>query len=251
MSRVNRRRRRRRRNVRDKKSRGYFWCLVILILAAVITGVAAQAGTKLLQGRETKAVRENTALDNPNEEMDDWKVILVNRDNPIPDSYKTEPVKLTNGESVDSRIYDDLQQMIDDARKEGIYAFIASGYRTEEKQRSIMEEKIDSFREQGYSEKEAEEMAETWVAVPGTSEHQTGLAVDINADTSKSASDDVYNWLYENAYRYGFILRYPQDKEKITGTNYEPWHYRYVGKEAAKEIYESGICLEEYMNDRL
>lgn len=235
--------RRRQQKIRRKKSRKYLGILIILLLAAVFTGVAAQAGAKLLQNAKIKTVKQNT-------DTDEWELILVNRDNPIPDSYKTEPVQLSNGESVDSRIYQELQQMIDDAKKEGVYGFIASGYRTEEKQKSIMKEKIESFREQGYSDKEAEQMAETWVAIPGTSEHQTGLAVDINADTSRTTSDEIYEWLYENAYRYGFILRYPQEKEKITGTNYEPWHYRYVGKKAAKEIHESGVCLEEYTNDR-
>ena len=76
---------------------------------------------------------------------------------------------------------------------------------------------------------------------------QTGLAVDINADGVNSSGQQVYAWLADNAWKYGFILRYPEDKTEITKTDYEPWHYRYVGKEAAKEIYESGLCLEEYI----
>ena len=82
--------------------------------------------------------------------------------------------------------------------------------------------------------------------MPGTSEHQLGIAVDINADKSKSSNDEVYTWLAANAHNYGFILRYPQGKQEITGTSYGPWHYRYVGVDAAREIYERGICLEEY-----
>ena len=92
----------------------------------------------------------------------------------------------------------------------------------------------------------AERTAKEWVALPGTSEHQLGIAVDINADKSKSSNDEVYMWLAANAHNYGFILRYPQGKQEITGTSYEPWHYRYVGVDAAREIYERGICLEEY-----
>lgn len=90
-------------------------------------------------------------------------------------------------------------------------------------------------------------MASEWVAAPGTSEHQLGIAVDINADKTKSTNDEVYTWLAEHAREYGFILRYPKDKENVTGTGYEPWHYRYVGKEAAKEIWQEGCCLEEYV----
>ena len=90
-------------------------------------------------------------------------------------------------------------------------------------------------------------MAEQWVAIPGYSEHELGLAVDINADKERSYGEEVYCWLAENAWRYGFILRYPQGKEEITGIDYEPWHYRYVGYEAAKTIYEEDITLEEYL----
>jgi len=93
-------------------------------------------------------------------------------------------------------------------------------------------------------------MAGQWVAIPGTCEHELGLAVDINADKEQSSNEEVYNWLAENAWRYGFILRYLKGKEDITGIDYEPWHYRYVGKEVAKEIYEEGITLEEYVGKR-
>ena len=86
------------------------------------------------------------------------------------------------------------------------------------------------------------------MAVPGTSEHQIGMAVDINPDYDKSGRE-VYEWLANNAHEYGFIRRYPEDKVKITGIMNEPWHYRYVGETAAKEIYEQGICLEEYLKE--
>ena len=158
---------------------------------------------------------------------------------------------ISNGQKVDSRIYPYLQEMFDDARSQGIYPFVREGYRTTEEQRAIFDERIQEYIDAGNSEKAARELTEKWVAVPGTSEHQLGISVDINADVSKSTSEDVYKWLAENAYQYGFILRYPQGKEDITGTAYEPWHYRYVGLEAAKEIYEHGICLEEYVQTDL
>ena len=103
---------------------------------------------------------------------------------------------------------------------------------------------MNKFKEEGYSESEAVKQAEQWVAVPGYSEHQLGFAVDING-----AVYDVYLWLQENSYKYGFIFRYPGNKTDITRTAEEIWHYRYVGREAAKEIYEKGICLEEYLED--
>lgn len=102
--------------------------------------------------------------------------------------------------------------MFDAARAEGLGLFVADGYRTAETQQQILEGKIEAYKNEGYSSEEAEKKAKEWVAVPGTSEHQLGLAVDINADKSQSTSEEVYEWLSKNAYKYGFIQRYPEDK---------------------------------------
>lgn len=177
-----------------------------------------------------------------------WNLILVNHNHSVPDDYEVELTELSNGEKVDSRIYPALQQMFDDARAAGLGLFVREGYRTHQDQEQILEERIQQYLDQGYSRSEAKELAEEYVAVPGTSEHELGIAVDINADTSKSSSDAVYNWLANNAYRYGFIKRYPPDKVDITGIDNEPWHYRYVGVEAAQEMQEQGLCLEEYID---
>lgn len=177
---------------------------------------------------------------------EEWNLIVVNRWNELPEDYEVELTELSNGQMVDSRIYPYLQKMFDAARTEDVYPVVREGYRTAEEQQEILDDKIQSYINQGYSQVKAERTAKEWVALPGTSEHQLGIAVDINADKSKCSNEDVYGWLAENAYKYGFVLRYPPGKQKITGTSYEPWHYRYVGEEAAKEIYERGICLEEY-----
>ena len=177
-----------------------------------------------------------------------WNLILVNRDSYIPDDYQVELTELSNGKKVDSRIYPELQEMFNDARAQGYGLFVREGYRTQEEQQQLMDEKIEAYENEGKSKSEAEKLAEQWVAIPGTSEHQLGIAVDINADTTKSSSDDVYKWLEENAHTYGFIKRYPSNKTDITGVINEPWHYRYVGKEAASKIYSQGICLEEYID---
>ena len=176
-----------------------------------------------------------------------WNLILVNKDNPIPKNYSVNLLELSNGEKVDERIYPKLQEMFDAARADGIYPVVVAGYRTHEVQQRILDEKIQAYKDEGYSRDEAKKLAESWVAVPGTSEHELGIAVDINADTSLCTSDALYTWLADNAYKYGFIYRYPQDKTDITGVINEPWHYRYVGVEAAKEIYDQGVCLEEYL----
>ena len=181
----------------------------------------------------------------------EWNLIVVNRWNELPEDYDVELTELSNGQMVDSRIYPYLQEMFDAARTEGVYPVVREGYRTAEEQQEILDDKIQNYIKQGYSQVKAERTAKEWVALPGTSEHQLGIAVDINADKSKCSNEDVYGWLAENAYKYGFVLRYPLGKQKITGTSYEPWHYRYVGEEAAKEIYERGICLEEYFKQMI
>lgn len=176
-----------------------------------------------------------------------WNLILVNRENYIPADYEVQLTELSNGKKVDSRIYPELQEMFNAARAQGYGLFVREGYRTQEEQQQLMDEKIEAYENEGKSKPEAKKLAEQWVAIPGTSEHQLGIAVDINADTTKSSRDDVYNWLEENAHTYGFIKRYPSNKTDITGVINEPWHYRYVGKEAASAIYSQGICLEEYI----
>ena len=132
-----------------------------------------------------------------------WNLILVNRNSYIPDDYKVELTELSNGEKVDSRIYPELQEMFNDARAQGYGLFVREGYRTQEEQQQLLDEKIEAYENEGKSKSEAKKLAEQWVAIPGTSEHQLGIAVDINADTTKSSSDDVYSWLAENAHKYG------------------------------------------------
>lgn len=175
-----------------------------------------------------------------------WNLMLVNSRYRIPDDYSVELIRLSNGEQVDSRIYPDLQEMFDDARGAGYSLFVRAGYRSEEDQEDLMEDKIEAYRQEGYSQREAEHEAEKWVAKPGTSEHELGLAVDINAE-GQTDGNRLYQWLAEHSWKYGFILRYPAEKEEITGIDYEPWHFRYVGKQAAKEMYEQDLCLEEYV----
>ena len=175
-----------------------------------------------------------------------WKLILVNSDHPLPEGYTVTLKELRNGHQVDERIYPELQQMFDDARAVGIYPFINESFRTAERQQQLMDQYIASYESSGMSHEDAVAKALTYVAVPGTSEHQLGLALDIIAEFD-SDSTATWQWLAENSWRYGFILRYPADKEEITGISYEPWHFRYVGVEAAKEITEQGLCLEEYL----
>lgn len=239
--------------VKKRKNSG---CIGAIIAAAVI--FAAGIGTEKIFDRLERlpVYGSETAVNGTLRDVQNIKtaeipenrfLILVNGENKIPGDYQIELVELSNGEKVDAEIYPDLQKMFDDMRADEIYPTVGEGYRTRETQQQIMEDKIRAFVNKGYSEKKAEEMAKEWVAVPGTSEHELGLAVDINADKGKSDNQEVYDWLWQNAYKYGFILRYPIGKMKITGIDYEPWHYRYVG-EYAEEIHKSGLCLEEWLD---
>ena len=180
---------------------------------------------------------------------DDWKLILVNAEHPVPEDYSVTLKELRNDQWVDERIYPELQQMFDDARAEGIYPLINESYRSAERQQEILDNYIAAYEAEGLSTEEAQQRALEVVAKPGTSEHQLGLALDIIVEYDED-STVTWQWLKENCWRYGFILRYPEDKTEITGISYEPWHFRYVGAEAAQQITERGITLEEYLEDK-
>lgn len=180
------------------------------------------------------------------EDEPEWNLILVNKDNPLPENYDIELSEVPGGEYVDERIYEPLIKMLEAAKESnsGQQPLVVSGYRTAEKQQQLYDEEIERYTAQGYSADDAKTLAEKWVARPGYSEHQLGFAVDING-----INYDVYIWLQENSYKYGFIFRYPDNKTDITGIAEEIWHYRYVGTKAAGEIYEQGLCLEEYLEN--
>lgn len=185
-------------------------------------------------------------------EIDQWSLLLVNPWYSIPDDFAITLAQLKNGQSVDERIYTDLHAMMEDCRAAGLSPLICSSYRTMQKQTSLFNRKVKKYLALGYSETEAIGQAGKWIAIPGTSEHQLGLAVDIVAESNQRLDKSQektaeQQWLMENCHKYGFVLRYPIDKSDITGIKYEPWHYRYVGKEVAAEITERGICLEEYL----
>ena len=190
-------------------------------------------------------------------------LLLVNKSNFLGEDY--EPEDLTNvmgatdGESQRLR-YDAeraLYAMMLDMEQAGVEdVYVTSSYRSYAYQyRLYWEIYVDKYIGQGYSPEEAMAKASTYSARPGESEHQTGLCLDFTTDslngslTEKFENTEAFKWLSENAYKYGFILRYPKEAEKeaITGYDYEPWHYRFVGRQAATEMYYSGECLEEYL----
>ena len=216
--------------------------------SAEIQAVAADAMADAAPGQKDSRTKQAHQAKKEQE----WNLLLVNPWNWVPESYEPELTYLRNGQAVDSRCYPELQQMIDDCRAAGFEPLICASYRTMEKQEALFEDKEANLIREGYPENEVEVEAAKVVAYPGTSEHQLGLALDI-VDVSYQQLDTeqentpVQQWLMKNSWKYGFVLRYPTDKSDITGIIYEPWHYRYVGKEAAAEMYENKLCLEEYL----
>ena len=184
---------------------------------------------------------------------DSWSMVLVNRNHAVEDGYEPPLAEIENNYYFDARAVEYLKKMLADGRKEGLDFWVCSAYRTIEKQTDLFEDKVRRVTaETGLTGEAAREKAGTEVALPGTSEHNLGLAVDIVARDyqildEKQARTEEARWLEENCWKYGFILRYPTDKTEETGIIFEPWHYRYVGEKAAKEIMERGICLEEYL----
>ena len=180
-----------------------------------------------------------------------WELLLVNDWNPLPAGYDTSLTLVTSGfQRVDKRMQEALNAMLEAGKENGIA--VQSGYRAVSKQDELYWRQVNSNLRTGMDDVAAQTAAGQVVKRPGYSEHHTGLAVDLGGNGDFSLTDSfertaAFAWLKEHCAEYGFILRFPKGKEDITGVIYEPWHYRYVGKEAAKYITENGLCLEEYL----
>ena len=175
----------------------------------------------------------------------------MNLENRLPQDFTVELAQVDGGQ-FDARAAEALSQMLADMEAQGLSPMVCSSFRTWEDQETLHQNKIDRLLEEGYSQEAAEAEASRWVVPVGASEHQLGLAADIVASQYQILEEEQENtpeqqWLMAHCQEYGFILRYPKDKTEVTGVGYEPWHYRYVGVEAAQEIMAQGICLEEYV----
>ena len=185
-------------------------------------------------------------------DKDDWRLLLINKQHPIPDGYEFELGTIKGNMKCDERIIDDLLLMLQGAKKDGVNLVICSPYRDMNRQEVLFNRKIELYMKKGMSYMEAYKTTAQAVTVPGASEHQIGLALDIICDSYAQLNagfgdTEAGKWLAEHSCEYGFILRYPKGKEYITSIEYEPWHFRYVGKEAAMAITAKGITLEEYV----
>ncbi|MBE6818545.1 MAG: D-alanyl-D-alanine carboxypeptidase family protein [Ruminococcaceae bacterium] len=231
---------------------------IALVIVLAYRQTALPVETTLTTAKPTTApttVSTTAPTANPVTAPPDTKediLLLVNYQYEIPDDYEPDLVDGEYYARVDKRAAKSLQQMLDDCRAAGYQPLICSSYRSLEEQARLYNNKVYQYLKSGSTQVDAEREAAQWVAAPRTSEHHTGLAVDI-VDLGYQLLDEgqmetgTQQWLIKNCWKYGFILRYPLEKKKITHVHFEPWHYRYVGKEHAEKITKAGICLEEYL----
>lgn len=185
-----------------------------------------------------------------------WELKLVRMEYPMSQADEPELADFRDGIQLDARIIDAAESMFAAAEEEGLSPIACSGFRSYQTQLRLFNNKVTREMNDGLDDDEAFYSAKTVVALPGSSEHQTGLAIDIVAESYQSLDEgieetDEIKWFYEHCTEYGFIVRYPNGKSNITGIVYEPWHFRYVGKEVAEYIREHEITFEEYYQDHL
>lgn len=221
-------------------------CSMLLAVQKSLNSAHAPNNTRARAAMD--ALPEPPALD-----KNSWELALVNFENPLPEGYTPECIAVEGGWLFDSRAASALTDMLNGCRAAGFEPVLLSTYRTREYQAGLYENKVQRVTaERGCSLLEAESIAAREVARPGTSEHELGLAADIATEgygelEAEFAETPIADWLRRHCAEYGFILRYPEDSADITGVIFEPWHFRYVGREAAGYIMENGLTLEEFL----
>lgn len=208
------------------------------------------------QGQSSQETKQQQLAEKFAKEKEEYYLLLANAENPLPQDWSIQTEEVQNGYEMDKRAAPAMREMIQAAKEDGVELMLCSAYRSVEKQQQLFDRSQQAYMAQGMSEEEAYAKTATETAIPGTSEHQTGLAADIVTPTYQMldagfADTPAGQWLSEHAAEYGFVLRYPQDKQEVTGIIYESWHYRFVGKTHAKLMKESGLCLEEYLQQEL
>jgi D-alanyl-D-alanine carboxypeptidase len=256
----------------DKKNRKYTMILMVLtvilivVMAVIFKNNVVNEGQNIKNTSTAKTTQTTAATTTSRFDSDDWRsylidaktitmdeknwfLTLLSRYHKLPDDYapKTAPAIQGTKVELDHRVASYYQKMYDAGKRDGVMLTPYSGYRSISFQKRIYEQRIEMFEDKGYRGDEAKSRAAMVILPPGTSEHNMGIAMDIVNTKTAFENTAEFNWLCENAADYGFILRYPKDKTEITKIVYEPWHWRYVGIEAAKEMKASKQCLEEYL----
>lgn len=215
-------------------------------ITADTTVAAAESTAETTTAKQDKGLPEPVVVSITD---DNWETVLVSIKYRLPNGYVPELSEVVEGypQRMDEKVAPYYRAMYEAAVKDGCELTPYSGYRSYERQKNNYSRKVEYYKNQGNSQSEAEILAAEWILPPGTSEHNMGVAMDIVCTDESFDQTKEFKWLTENAAEYGFILRYPKDKTDITKVAYEPWHWRYVGREEAIRIKESGLCLEEYL----
>ena len=232
--------------------------IFILIIFLIVRSTKTTKTSAETNTSQTNNISENTNQQNeqpeqqpeekPKKQITDWRLLLANYDNILPEDFTVEVANIDSTRQFDARAIGYLNQMMNDMRKDGITnVWVQSAYRSVERQKELYDNSIQKYLKQGKTQEEAIALTDEYINKPGSSDHNLGLAVDFNNVDNSFAKLKGYQWLLENAENYGFILRYPEDKEDITKIAYESWHWRYVGEENAKKMNELHMCLEEYV----
>lgn len=236
-------------NKKKRKSKKINRIVILIVLTILILLLNKKIGNSKTDKQLDNHNISITKIEKENKEKTmGWNLQLVNFENRLPENYNIPLENLDEYRSFDSRAIKYLKELLNDIRKDGIGdLWVQSSYRSIEEQKEVYNTKLQEYIRKGKSEEEAKKITEEMINRPGYSEHSLGLAVDFNYVKEDFETTSSYKWLKENAENYGFVLRYPKDKEKITKVNYEPWHWRYVGKEHAQKMNKFNLCLEEYI----
>ena len=197
---------------------------------------------------DSKSEEEQKQEKQPEKEITDWRLTLANYENLLPEDFTVKVEDIDKTRQFDARAINDLNNMMNAMKKDGITnIWVQSAYRSVARQKELYDASVKKYLQQGKTQEEAEELTNEYINKPGSSDHNLGLAVDFNKVDNGFEKLDGFKWLQKNAENYGFVLRYPKDKEDITKIAYESWHWRYVGTEHAKKMNELNMCLEEYI----
>lgn len=216
-----------------------FFLLIILLIAKRVkknktmeTAIVKELETDVIDYENDNIQTQNLNLQREQKEIDDWRLVLANYENLLPEDFYVEVSNIDKTRQFDSRAIGDLNNMMNDMKKSGITnIWIQSAYRSVERQKELYDNSVQKYLKQGKTKEEAERLTDEYINKPGSSDHNLGLAVDFNYVDNKFEKLEGFKWLKRNAENYGFVLRYPKDKEDVTQIAYESWHWRYVGNE--------------------
>jgi D-alanyl-D-alanine carboxypeptidase len=237
--------------------------LVIVLIGHAVGGArkskkstSTETETEVVTTEDPAVAAQNQLISQANAIYQNYSalLVLVNAEHTLDESYSFEHHTLNSGKDIDARALDDLRNMLNACNEAGNEYNIISGYRDRDSQQALVDEEVANIvAAEGLSQEEATTKAYQTVQPAGCSEHETGLALDITDVNTYTlddyvAEDATNQWLINNSYLYGFVLRYPTDKVAYTGIDFEPWHFRYVGVEAATFMHDNNLCLEEFYN---